>query len=85
MVNVNILNEELLVEASQDIDKLELTINGITSNPRNWIVSEIKKEGHEVIKIELKPLDVSPYCKEVFRKCNKTLMMSATILEVNMS
>ncbi|MGB8934594.1 MAG: ATP-dependent DNA helicase [Candidatus Nitrosopolaris sp.] len=81
MINANILNEELLVEASQDIDKLELTINSIVSNSRNWIVSEIKKEGHEVIKVELKPLDVSPYCKDVFRKCNKTLMMSATILD----
>jgi ATP-dependent DNA helicase DinG len=81
MINANILNEELLVEASQDIDKLELTINSIVSNSRNWIVSEIKKEGHEVLKVELKPLDVSPYCKDVFRKCNKTLMMSATILD----
>jgi Rad3-related DNA helicase len=83
MINANILNEELLIEASQDIDKLELTINSIVSNPRNWIVSEITKEGQEVIKVELKPLDVSPYCKDVFRKCNKTLMMSATILDIN--
>ena len=26
-------------------------------------------------------LDVSPYCKDVFEKCDKTLMMSATILD----
>ncbi|MGB6526488.1 MAG: hypothetical protein WBF33_00125, partial [Candidatus Nitrosopolaris sp.] len=43
--------------------------------------SEIKKEGDEVISVELKPLDVSRYCKWVFQKCNKTLMMSATILD----
>jgi hypothetical protein len=41
-------------------------------------VSEVKKEGREVARIELKPLDVSPYCKDVF----KTLLMSATILDI---
>jgi Rad3-related DNA helicase len=25
---------------------------------------------------------VSPYCKDVFTKCNKTLLMSATILDI---
>jgi Rad3-related DNA helicase len=51
------------------------------SNPKNWIVSEIKKEGYEVTGVQLKPLDVSPYCKGVFEKCDKTLTMSATILD----
>ncbi|MGB6532925.1 MAG: helicase C-terminal domain-containing protein, partial [Candidatus Nitrosopolaris sp.] len=78
---VNMLNEELLVEATQDIDKLELGIDSIVSNATNWIVSEVKKEDREVAKVELKPLDVSPHCKDVFQKCNKTLMMSATILD----
>ena len=79
---VNMLTEELLVEATQDIDKLELAIDNIVSNATNWIVSEVKKEGREVTRIELKPLDVSPYCKDVFTKCNKTLLMSATILDI---
>jgi ATP-dependent DNA helicase DinG len=35
----------------------------------------------DIINVELKPLDVGPYCKEVFTKCGKTLMMSATILD----
>jgi len=30
--------------------------------------------------VELKPLDISPYCKDVFYRCSKTLVMSATIL-----
>jgi ATP-dependent DNA helicase DinG len=51
------------------------------SNPKNWIVSEIKKEGYEVTGVQLKPLDTSGYCKDVFEKCNKTFMMSATILD----
>lgn len=79
---VNMLTEELLVEATQDIDKLELAIDNIVSNATNWIVSEVKKEGREVARIDLKPLDVSPYCKDVFTKCNKTLLMSATILDI---
>ena len=76
------LTEELLVEATQDIGKLELAIDNIVSNATNWIVSEVRKEGREVTRIELKPLDVSPYCKDVFTKCNKTLLMSATILDI---
>ena len=36
---------------------------------------------NDIINVELKPLDVSPYCKDVFTKCGKTLMMSATILD----
>jgi ATP-dependent DNA helicase DinG len=74
-------NKELFIEAQQDIEKLELTIENITLNSDNWIVSEIELEGRDVVKVELKPLDVSPYCKSIFTKCNKNLMMSATILD----
>jgi ATP-dependent DNA helicase DinG len=80
-VKIPVENKELLLEARQDIEKLKLTIDSISLNPDNWIVSEIKLEGDEVVNVELKPLDVSPYCKSVFTKCNKSLMMSATILD----
>ena len=85
MLDVRILrgNEELLIELEQDVEKLESVIAAISLNPNNWIVSEIQKEGPEgVIKVELKPLDVSPYCTDVFGQCKQTLMMSATILDV---
>ena len=75
------VSEELAVEAITDTQKLTRAINDIRSNPKNWIVSEIKKEDNEVTGVQLKPLDVSPYCKGVFEKCDKTLMMSATILD----
>ncbi len=75
------ISEELAVEAIRDIEKLKQAIDNIRSNPKNWIVNEIKKENNEVTRIELKPLDVSPYFKDVFKKCNKILMMSATILD----
>jgi hypothetical protein len=35
---------------------------------------------YEVMTVEQKPLDISPYCKSIFGKCSKTLVMSATIL-----
>jgi ATP-dependent DNA helicase DinG len=73
--------EELVPDAMTDTEKLSRAIGDIRSNHKNWIVSEIKKEGDEVISVELKPLDVSSYCKWVFQKCDKTLMMSATILD----
>jgi ATP-dependent DNA helicase DinG len=75
------ISDELKVEVLRDIERLTSTVNNILSNPRNWIVSDIKKENYEVIKVEFKPLDTSRYWKAVFEKCNKTLMMSATILD----
>ena len=74
------LGDELAVDAIRDTERLTRTINNILANPKNWIVSEIKKENYEVVKVELKPLDISAYCKTVFEKCSKTLIMSATIL-----
>jgi hypothetical protein len=75
------IGEELAVEATRDTERLTATINSILSNPKNWIVSEIKKENYEVIMVELKPLDTSQYWKDVFEKCIKTMMTSATILD----
>jgi Rad3-related DNA helicase len=74
------LGDELAVDAIRDTERLTRTINNILANPKNWIVSEIIKESYEVVKVELKPLDISTYCKNVFEKCSKTLIMSATIL-----
>ena len=59
-IKIPVENKELLIEAKEDIEKLELTIDSISLSPDNWIVSEIKLEGLEVVKVELKPLDVSP-------------------------
>ena len=74
------ISDELFVEAARDAEKLTRGINNILSNPKNWIVSDIKKENYEVVKVELKPLNISEYCQAVFKKCSKTLIMSATIL-----
>jgi ATP-dependent DNA helicase DinG len=77
------LGDELAVDAIRDAEQLTRTINNILANQKNWIVSEIKKENYEVVKVELKPLDVSTYCKSLFEKCSRTLIMSATILNHN--
>ncbi|HZA06614.1 MAG TPA: hypothetical protein VE619_02825, partial [Nitrososphaeraceae archaeon] len=74
------LGDELTVDAIRDIERLTRAINNILANPKNWIVSEIIKENYDVVKVELKPLDISSYCKSVFEKCSKVLIMSATIL-----
>jgi ATP-dependent DNA helicase DinG len=78
--DTNKISDELFVEAARDAEKLTRAINNILSNPKNWIISDIKKENYEVVKVELKPLDISEYCQAVFEKCSKTLIMSATIL-----
>ncbi len=75
------IGEELAVEAIRDTEKLTRAINNILSNTKNWIVSEIRKENYEIVRIELKPLDPASYCKDIFEKCTKTLIMSATILD----
>ena len=74
------LGDELAVDALKDTERLTRTINSILANPKNWIVSDIKKDHYKIEKVELKPLDISPYCKTVFEKGSKTLIMSATIL-----
>jgi ATP-dependent DNA helicase DinG len=74
------LGDELTIDAIRDIERLTRTINNILANPKNWIVSDIIKENYDVVKVELKPLDISSYCKSVFEKCSKILIMSATIL-----
>lgn len=80
-VHVNdILTDEVAADAIRDAERLTRTINNIISDPENWIVSDIIKESYEVVKVEFKPLDISKYCKAVFDKCSKTIIMSATIL-----
>src|SRR5215467_10363552 len=37
------ISEELAVDVIRDTERLTATINSILSNPKNWIVSEIKK------------------------------------------
>src|SRR5215216_5675450 len=42
----------------------------------------IQKDYYKVVKVDLKPLDISPHCKSIFEKASKTLIMSATILNL---
>jgi Rad3-related DNA helicase len=76
-------------EAEDYLEKLRFLIKGIRLKPDNWIVSDIEQkdvgavDNNKITKIEFKPLDVSPYCKELFEKCSKTLIMSATILDTD--
>jgi ATP-dependent DNA helicase DinG len=76
----NTLGDELAVDATRDTERLTRTIDNILSNPKNWIISDITKDNYKSVKVELKPLDIAQYCKAVFEKCSKALIMSATIL-----
>jgi ATP-dependent DNA helicase DinG len=78
--NNNTITDEIAADAFRDTERLTRTINNIISDPENWIVSDTIKESHEVTKVEFKPLDVSKFCKAVFDRCQRTLIMSATIL-----
>ena len=78
--DIKTLGEEITVDAIKDTERLTRTINSILANPKNWIISDIKKDKYKVEKVELKPLDISPYCKAIFEKGYKALIMSATIL-----
>ena len=50
------LGDELVVDALKDTERVTRTINGIFANPKNWIVSDIKKDNYKIEKVELKPL-----------------------------
>jgi ATP-dependent DNA helicase DinG len=71
----------LVMEAMMDQTKLMEAGMEISSNRNNWVLAKIKKEGHEVTKVEFKPIDVSHYCGRILNHCDKTIMMSATILD----
>jgi Rad3-related DNA helicase len=75
------IGEELAVEAVRDTEKLTRAINNILSNTKNWIVSEVRKEDYDIVRVELKPLYTSAFCRDIFEKCNRTLIMSATVLD----
>ncbi|MDQ2685084.1 MAG: hypothetical protein M3Y25_04495, partial [Thermoproteota archaeon] len=75
--DIKTLGEEIAVDAIKDTERLTRTINSILANPKNWIISDIKKDKYKVEKVELKPLDISPYCKAIFDKGSKALIMSA--------
>ena len=74
------LTDEVAADAIRDIERLTRTINNIISDSENWIVSDVIKENYEVVKVEFKPLDISKYCRAIFDRCSKTIIMSATIL-----
>ena len=65
----------------QDLNKLAFAVESISSEPNNWIVSNLEKEGQIIKRIELKPLNISRYRQKMFWMGDKTLMMSATILD----
>jgi hypothetical protein len=57
------INEESTEEESQareDIKMLSAKIDGVLSNPNNWLVYNIKNDDYGVASVEFKPLDISP-------------------------
>ena len=53
------LGDELAVDAIKDTERLTRTINSVLANPKNWIVSEIKKDNYKVEKSGIK---ATRYC-----------------------
>ena len=63
--SISNLVDQLTVDAIRNIEGLTRTINNFLANRK------IIKENYEVTKVELKPLDISSYCKNAFEKCSK--------------
>ena len=90
----DIETSEIKIDAKQYLQRLQDTVDAITKDPKNWIVSEIIYDDEDndrnkininrnrkVTKVTFKPLNVAPYCKKLFEQCDTTLIMSATILD----
>jgi ATP-dependent DNA helicase DinG len=73
-------NQEFMLDLSRDLERISEAVKTIEVNVKNWIVADVEVKGSEVVKIVFKPLDASPYCSNLFDKCKRTLIMSATIL-----
>ncbi len=66
-------------ELEQLLGKTQMVADGIDCNPKNWVVL------HTNGGIEFKPLQISNYTKDLlFNKGERVLLMSATILNINM-
>ena len=90
----DIATSEIKIDAKQYLQRLEDTVDAMTEDPKNWIVSEIIYDDEDngnkinidrnrkVTKVTFKPLNVAPYCKKLFEQCDTTLIMSATILGI---
>lgn len=86
----NMVSPEVKIDAEQYLDKLRHARIAIRNNPDNWIISEIEYDDNQDIsknkhdrkanKVTFKPIDVAPYCQDLFDQCDITLIMSATIL-----
>ncbi len=79
--NMEKLNDEYASEAETYVKRLVWIIDKIEANPDNWIVCKVEKDGDKIDRVEIKTLDVSSYCSSLFNLCEKTLMMSGTILD----
>ena len=78
-----IKSSERRVEANEYLDNLKWKTDLLREEPENWIVTEIDLEK---FKVKFKPLDVSKFCSSsnsLLYKCEKTLIMSATILDID--
>jgi ATP-dependent DNA helicase DinG len=71
---------ERRVEANEYLEDLKWKIDLLRQEPENWIVTEIDLEK---FKVKFKPLDASKFCDSLLNKCEKTLIMSATILDID--
>ena len=90
----NMVSSDIRIDAEQYLNRLGDTVAAIKEDTNNWIVSEIvydedsntsskNKVKQKVSKVTFKPLDVSQYCRDLFKQCDTTLIMSATILDFN--
>jgi ATP-dependent DNA helicase DinG len=90
----DIATSQIKIDAKQYLQRLGDTVDAMTEDPKNWIVSEIiyddedndrnklnVNRNRKVTKVTFKPLNVAPYCKKLFEQCDTTLIMSATILD----
>jgi ATP-dependent DNA helicase DinG len=85
-IEVELKVKDTTVDTREDLARLDRTIATLSSEPKNWIVSDMKFDAIDrtaVATVELKPLDLSRYCKRIFDKGCRVLMMSATILDVD--
>ena len=88
------VSREIRIDAEQYLNRLGDTLAAIKEDTDNWIVSEIvydnnshnrdgKSNKQNVSRVTFKPVDVAPYCVDLFNQCDLILIMSATILDFN--
>ena len=74
---------EMRTQRDEFVDRLDEKLEMIEENENDWILDKLEydENGRRVTAIEFRPLNASWYAYPFFKQCERTIIMSATIID----